>query len=98
MKKKLGVVATLFMALFAVIQPAAAQDRNDWNRGRFEHDRGRFVYRPAPYVPAREFRDEGFRDRAFRDQVWRERELRERERERCDRYGYGYRAPGYYGR
>jgi hypothetical protein len=91
MKKKLGVLATLFVALFAVIQPAAAQDRNDWNRGRFEHDRGHFVYRPAPYVPARVYREEAFRDRG-----WRERQFRERER--CDRYGYGYRAPGYYGR
>jgi hypothetical protein len=93
MKKTLGVVATLFVALFAVIQPAAAQDRNDWNRGRFEHDRGHFVYRQAPYLPARIYREEGFRDRA-----WREREFRERERARFDRYGYGYRAPFYYGR
>jgi hypothetical protein len=90
MKKKLGVVATLFAALFAVIQPAAAQDRNDWNRGHIERDRSHFIYRPAPYVPARVYREEALRDRA-----WREREFRERERARCDRYGYGYRAPGY---
>jgi hypothetical protein len=78
MKKKLGVFATLFAALFAVIQPAAAQDRTDWNRGRYEHDRGHFVYRPAPYVPARV------------ERARREREYRERERARCDRYGYRY--------
>ncbi len=81
----------LAVALFAALQPLAAQERGYGNHERFYDGRGNFAYRNDYRGErdwrAREYREQVLRDRAFREHEWRERF------DRGYGYGYGYRAP-----